>query len=101
MEADAHFRTTLNISFGVPYWGALHQGISLRRDPVGEPEGGLFAWIFFLRKENVIYSFLGNSPASETPGNYPKRNKLHLQHGESLRTKENVYLVSFFGLRGH
>ena len=24
---------------------------------------------------------------SQTPGNYPKRNKLHLQHGESLRTR--------------
>jgi len=22
---------------------------------------------------------------SQTPGNYPKRNKLHLQHGESLK----------------
>jgi len=26
---------------------------------------------------------------SQTPGNYPKRNKLHLQHGESLRTRLN------------
>jgi len=24
---------------------------------------------------------------TQTPGNYPKRNKLHLEHGESLKTK--------------
>jgi len=24
---------------------------------------------------------------SQTPGNYPKRNKLHLQHGESLKRR--------------
>ena len=23
---------------------------------------------------------------TQTPGNYPKRNKLHLEHGESLKT---------------
>ena len=27
---------------------------------------------------------------SQTPGNYPKRNKLHLQHGESLKRKKNL-----------
>ena len=29
---------------------------------------------------------------SQTPGNYPKRNKLHLQHGESLRTRKVLSL---------
>ena len=24
---------------------------------------------------------------TQTPGNYPKRNKLHLEHGESLKTR--------------
>ena len=24
----------------------------------------------------------------QTPGNYPKRNKLHLEHGESLKTRK-------------
>jgi len=24
---------------------------------------------------------------TQTPGNYPKRNKLHLEHGESLQTR--------------
>jgi len=24
---------------------------------------------------------------TQTPGNYPKRNNLHLEHGESLRTR--------------
>jgi len=27
---------------------------------------------------------------TQTPGNYPKRNNLHLEHGESLRTKFHV-----------
>jgi len=32
---------------------------------------------------------------SQTPGNYPKRNKLHLQHGESLRTRSPEGFLSF------
>ena len=28
---------------------------------------------------------------TQTPGNYPKRNKLHLEHGESLKTR--IYLL--------
>jgi hypothetical protein len=39
MEADAHFWAMFNISFGVPSKGALPQGISLHRDPVGETGG--------------------------------------------------------------
>jgi len=27
---------------------------------------------------------------TQTPGNYPKRNKLHLEHGESLKTRKSV-----------
>jgi len=38
---------------------------------------------------------------SQTPGNYPKRNKLHLQHGESLRTRLNVGPFSYNGVDGH
>jgi len=33
---------------------------------------------------------------TQTPGNYPKRNNLHLEHGESLRTKT----PSFFAVAG-
>jgi len=31
---------------------------------------------------------------TQTPGNYPKRNKLHLEHGESLKTRirKNVFV---------
>jgi len=29
---------------------------------------------------------------THTPGNYPKRNKLHLEHGESLKTRK-LYLI--------
>jgi len=36
---------------------------------------------------------------TQTPGNYPKRNKLHLEHGESLKTRILVtaYFTSFPG----
>jgi len=30
---------------------------------------------------------------TQTPGNYPKRNKLHLEHGESLKTRRKKSLV--------
>ena len=30
---------------------------------------------------------------TQTPGNYPKRNNLHLEHGESLRTRSNILLL--------
>jgi len=33
---------------------------------------------------------------TQTPGNYPKRNNLHLEHGESLRTRENVLSLTEF-----
>jgi len=57
MEADAHFGAMLNVSFGVPSKGALPQGISRHKDPVGEPEGGLFAWIFFKEKRKSTSGF--------------------------------------------
>jgi len=28
---------------------------------------------------------------TQTPGNYPKRNKLHLEHGESLKTSLGIF----------
>jgi len=40
-------------------------------------------------KMEPIVSSETSAIKSQTPGNYPKRNKLHLQHGESLRTKKN------------
>jgi len=42
-------------------------------------------------KMKPIVSSETSATKSQTPGNYPKRNKLHLQHGESLRTKK-IYL---------
>jgi len=38
-------------------------------------------------KMDPIVSSETSAIKSQTPGNYPKRNKLHLQHGESLRTR--------------
>ena len=28
---------------------------------------------------------------TQTPGNYPKRNNLHLEHGESLKTRTKMF----------
>ena len=32
---------------------------------------------------------------TQTPGNYPKRNNLHLEHGESLRTRLYAFCSTF------
>ena len=40
------------------------------------------------------WGVLSAAPSStQTPGNYPKRNTLHLEHGESLQTKETSLLL--------
>jgi len=31
---------------------------------------------------------------TQTPGNYPKRNKLHLEHSESLKTRMSIIVIS-------
>jgi len=31
---------------------------------------------------------------TQTPGNYPKRNKLHLEHGESLKTRSKYVIIA-------
>jgi len=40
-------------------------------------------------KMEPIVSSETSAIKSQTPGNYPKRNKLHLQHGESLKRRFN------------
>jgi len=49
-------------------------------------------------KMEPIVSSETSATKSQTPGNYPKRNKLHLQHGESLRTRlsNNDFQILFF-----
>jgi len=44
-------------------------------------------------KMEPIVSSETSAIRTQTPGNYPKRNNLHLEHGESLRTrlKEKPY----------
>ena len=37
---------------------------------------------------------------TQTPGNYPKRNKLHLEHGESLKTRYLVPVLFTFYIQG-
>jgi len=43
-------------------------------------------------KMEPIVSSETSAIRTQTPGNYPKRNKLHLEHGESLKTKLNSFL---------
>jgi len=38
-------------------------------------------------KMELIVSSEMSAIRTQTPGNYPKRNKLHLEHGESLKTR--------------
>ena len=38
-------------------------------------------------KMKPIVSSETSAIRTQTPGNYPKRNKLHLEHGESLKTR--------------
>jgi len=45
-------------------------------------------------KMEPIVSSETSAIRTQTPGNHPKRNKLHLEHGESLRTRL-VYNVSY------
>jgi len=44
-------------------------------------------------KMEPIVSSETSAIRTQTPGNYPKRNNLHLDHGESLRTRFSVHVV--------
>jgi len=44
-------------------------------------------------KMEPIVSSETSAIRTQTPGNYPKRNNLHLEHGESLRTKLDPCLL--------
>jgi len=44
-------------------------------------------------KMEPIVSSETSAIRTQTPGNYPKRNNLHLEHGESLRTRMYTYLI--------
>jgi len=46
-------------------------------------------------KMEPIVSSETSAIRTQTPGNYPKRNKLHLEHGESLKTN---FLCTLFRL---
>ena len=45
-------------------------------------------------KMEPIVSSETSAIRTQTPGNYPKRNNLHLEHGESLRTKKYRYCTT-------
>jgi len=47
-------------------------------------------------KMELIVSSKMSAIRTQTPGNYPKRNKLHLEHGESLKTKK---VLMFYNLK--
>jgi len=41
-----------------------------------------------MKMEPIVSSEM-SAIRTQTPGNYPKRNKLRLEHGESLKTRKN------------
>ena len=45
-------------------------------------------------KMEPIVSSETSAIRTQAPGNYPKRNKLHLEHGESLKTR-NKHIATF------
>ena len=47
-------------------------------------------------KMEPIVSSETSAIRTQTPGNYPKRNNLHLEHGESLRTREMNEVIHKF-----
>jgi len=48
-------------------------------------------------KMEPIVSSETSAIRTQTPGNYPKRNNLHLEQGESLRTSDfNCFTVKFY-----
>ena len=44
-------------------------------------------------KMEPIVSTETSAIRTQTPGNYPKRNKLHLEHGESLKTRFIMFII--------
>ena len=46
-------------------------------------------------KMEPIVSSETSAIRTQTPANYPKRNKLHLEHGESLKTRLKKYIYIF------
>ena len=50
-------------------------------------------------KMEPIMSSETSAIRTQTPGNYPKRNNLHLEHGESLRTRLLDFIdVTYFSM---
>jgi len=50
-------------------------------------------FIHLRMKMEPIVSSETSAIRNQTPGNYPKRNNLHLEHGESLRTRLKISIV--------
>ena len=49
-------------------------------------------------KMEPIVSSETSAIRTQTPGNYPRRNKLHTEYGESLKTRTNLHVST---LQGH
>jgi len=58
-------------------------------EPIGIPRTilPLTYFIHLPMKMELIVSSEMSAIRTQTPGNYPKRKKLHLEHGESLKTR--------------
>jgi len=61
--------------------------LGLERGSVPRTILPLTYFIHLPMKMEPIVSSETSAIRTQTPGNYPKRNKLHLEHGESLKTR--------------
>jgi len=52
-------------------------------------------------KMEPIVSSETSAIRTQTPGNYPKRNNLHLEHGESLRTRLYIINYNYLPIKRH
>ena len=70
------------VGFGYMDWIGLAQD----RDRWRTLVSAVMKFIHLPMKMEPIVSSETSAIRTQTPGNYPKRNNLHLEHGESLRT---------------
>ena len=63
-------------------------------EPIGSSVPVLTYFIHLPMEMEPIVSSETSAIRTQTPGNYPKRNKLHLEHGESLKTSKIYYFTT-------
>ena len=69
------------------------RGVSYQENQIPHTSLPLVYFIHLPMKMELIVSSETSAIRTQTPGNYPKRNKLHLEHGESLKTRILIFLL--------